>query len=176
MSFFETYGYPQIDYNTPEYIQYYQQDGFKEVCKLVYTKQYGWNVHVIDEDYMWAEHKSWVYIIVDAHRVMKIGESQNPLGIKTRDGQPLRGTRCRIGRILSGSGTDHEIRESLESAARQGMVTIWAKKCDIVEQKVLIGGKTVKLPATYHKDLELALLDRFYEDQNVYPPLNKGRK
>ena len=182
MSFLETYG-PlvdiPIDYNTPEYIQYYAQDGFVEVCRLDYykrTKQ--WAVHVVNEDYMWADHKSWVYIITDGNRVAKIGESGNPLGIRTRNGQPLRGTKCRVGRILSGDTTDWDIRESLKhSAARApSWVSIWAKKCNIVLQTVTIGGHAKKLTATYHKSLELEYLDAYYQITDTYPPLNKGRK
>jgi hypothetical protein len=181
MSFLETYG-PlvdmSIDYMTPEYIQYYAQDGFREVCRLEYYRRSNfWDVHVVDEQYMWDDHKSWIYIITDGNRVMKIGESGNPLGIRSRNGVH-RSTQCRIGRILSGDGTDSDIRRSLaESAARApSWVSIWAKRCDIITKTVVVGGQGRRLPTTYHKALELAYLDAYGEATDHYPPLNKGRK
>lgn len=181
MSFLETYG-PlvdmTIDYQTPQYIQHYAQDGFREVCRLEYYRpsQY-WDVHVLDEDYMWADHKSWIYLITDGNRVMKIGESGNPLGIRSRNGI-LRGTKCRIGRILSGDGTDYDIRRELApSAARSpSWVSVWAKKCDIVNRTVQVGGQSVKMAATYHKALEMEYLDAYCQAMDHYPPLNKSRK
>jgi hypothetical protein len=181
MSFLETYGplvSMPIDYQTPQYIQHYAQDGFREVCRLEYHKRTKyWDVHVLDEQYMWEDHRSWVYIITDGNRVMKIGESGNPLGIRSRNGIH-RGTRCRIGRILSGDSTDRDIRLSLEKSAARApsWVSVWAKRCDIVSQSVAVGGQAVPLAAHYHKALELAYLDAYHNALETYPPLNKGRK
>lgn len=181
MSFLETYG-PlvdmPIDYMTPQYVQHYAQDGFREVCRLEYYKRSRlWDVHVVDEDYMWSDHKSWIYLITDGNRVMKIGESGNPLGIRSRNGVQ-RGTRCRIGRIISGDGTDWDIRESLKASAARApsWVSVWAKKCDITHRTVQVLGQSVTLATTYHKALEMALLDAYYQAMDTYPPLNKGRK
>ena len=56
---------------------------------------------------------------VDGETIVKIGETGNPLGIRTsRTDQPLKGTKCRFGRLISHRNdvTDQSIRDTLEES------------------------------------------------------------
>jgi hypothetical protein len=129
---------------------------------------------------MFCDHKSWVYFIVEDEGIVKIGETGNPLGIKNSRGQyryfedqPISGTKSRLGRLArfgNDNDTDGRIRRDLKESVDQGKVSIWARKCEIKDHEVMIGGKMVNTKITFHKELELQYIDI------IFPYLNQGRK
>ena len=157
-------------------INHYIQDGFIKVCEV--EENYGqWLYKNINTGVMYADHRSWIYFIVLNDEIVKIGETGQPLGIKMSDGQPKKGTECRLGRIRNGQETDLFIRKSLsENIANGNTVSIWALKCPIYKSKNKVGGKEIDVDTTVHKKLEYHYLDYFENNTGHKPVLNKGRK
>lgn len=172
----------------------YLSDGFQKVCDVYHEyadDKFTWQLHNIDEQLLWSEHNSWVYFIVSGNTIMKVGETSQPLGIKSTKSlllghpqqnadyeyksvhwyQPVGRTTNRFGRLCNwGEDTDWYIRTSLHDDVMQGKVSLWAKKCEKIKYVTTAFGKELVLYATVHKDLELIYIDA------VNPPLNKGRK
>lgn len=174
--------------NTCLNISHYIQDGFKKVCDVAngsilaelneryLGKFYYTNT---DESLLFSKHNSWVYMIVDDTEVVKIGETGQPLGIRGNfnNGQPVWSTACRLGRLASwDDNTDGRIRKELDESTKKIKVSIWAKPCQKTVTGVTVGGVTKDINLCFHKDLELAYLDYFYENVGRYPKLNVGRK
>ena len=160
-------------------INSYKRDGFELVCKVLPVWTGEWHYTEVCEELMFSDHRSWVYFIVVNDEIVKVGETGNPLGIRNSRGdftQPKKGSESRFGRYRAGDQTDAVIRESLEDWARLGRVTLWARKCDMVEVDIMIAGKPSKTLVTYHKDLEMRYLDEIYDKTHGYPMLNKARK
>jgi hypothetical protein len=174
---------PILNYNPVLHIDNFKADGFEKICnvKLYYDDK--WIYTDIDYGLMYSEHNSWVYSIVVDDFIGKIGETAQPLGIRSdriRDGwvQPVTGTKCRLGRVanMKSSGkrddTDQVIRETLNPLLKDKVkVSIWAKKCEIVTVTEMIQGKPVNLNLTKHKDLELFYLN-YFADNYCSPLLN----
>jgi hypothetical protein len=167
------------------YINHYVADGFKKVCDVEGDTQERWSYFNIDTSMMYSDHRSWVYFIVDDSslgKIVKIGETGNPLGIESswiyegEETQPVCGTQSRLGRLRRGGGTDGVIRSSLYAEARNCKVSIWAKACEITKKQYMIGGKLVDVCITSHKDQELLYLDYYKNSTGTYPWLNVGRK
>ena len=157
-------------------ISTYVTDGFRQVCRPQRCWDGSWIYEDINEQIMFDDHRSWVYFIVVNDEIVKIGETGNPLGIRTKTtDQPKCGSRSRFGRYRHGSDTDEVIRESLAKDVQAGRVTLWARKCDIVEVDITIAGRLGKTSITYHKDLEMRYLDEIYAKTGGYPRLNKAR-
>ena len=72
--------------------------------------------------------------------------------------------------------SDQYIRESLEEEARQGIVSIWAKRYPIIKKKTKIAGRVVTTSYTAHDDMEKQILDYIHTQTGSYPSLNKCRK
>jgi hypothetical protein len=164
-------------YNTSaKHIAHYIPDGFVKVCDVEeYYSQ--WKYKNIDRAVMYDNHRSWIYFIVSNTEIVKIGETGNPLGIAMSDGQPKKGTECRLGRIRSGDGTDSDIRWSLNEDIKKGVnISIWAFKCPTFVTEHKIAGNIKKISTTIHKSLELHYLDYFKDQVGQIPSLNKGRK
>ena len=159
-------------------IRNYVADGFVKVCDVVLDYRGNWLYKNINEDYMFDKHKSWGYFIVVGYRIVKHGNSGNPLGIRSSSGigQPMSGSKSRFGRYKEGDGTDQYIRESLEEEARQGIVSIWAKRYPIIKKKTKIAGRVVTTSYTAHDDMEKQILDYIHTQTGSYPSLNKCRK
>lgn len=163
-------------------INNYVQDGFVRVCEVDPRSPYQWAYKNIDRDVMYSAHNSWVYFIVLDEIIQKVGETEQPLGIKASWGyhdepQPVTGTTSRLGRLRKGDGTDHAIRRALAPAIQQGLiVSVWARACSRNVITESVGGKSMSLTSAIHKDLEKAYLDYFYRECRMYPPLNKMRK
>ena len=138
------------DRKSKYHIGNFAADGFVKVCDvetetaLVYNKdlniheqQPQWYYKNIKTDTMFLDHRSWIYFIVVNDYVVKIGETGNPLGIaentpyKNGEVQPKSGTTSRFGRIRKGDMTDANIRSKLETVVKLGLVSLWAKQCDI---------------------------------------------
>ena len=153
-------------------------DGFEKVCDV--RGRGHWHYHNINEDLLFSDHRSWVYLIVLNKMIVKIGESGNPLGIKAWAGNQvttLKGSKSRLGRLCNGDGTDNEIRRKLNVYIEEGhSVTIWAKRCPIEFAYLTIAGKAVSVKYTIHKDLEQAILEYFKKETGQLPLLNKARK
>jgi len=164
--------------NIVKNINHYIDDGFVKVCTVApgYNSNY-WHYKNINKDYLYCNHRSWIYFIVNDETVVKVGESGNPLGIKmaTRD-QPVGNSTNRFGRLAQAtSSTDANIKHYLYNSVQEGHVSLWAKKCEINKFETKIGGKNRQTLLTFHKELELQYLD--YMKDNFYKPsLNAGRK
>lgn len=175
-----------LNYNK---LETYINDGFQKICdvNLKYTEsaQFSdvsceWYYSNINEALMYLDHKSWVYFIVDGDIIVKVGETGNPLGIRNSRGQylyfedqPISGTKSRFGRLArfgNNSDTDGRIRHDLKESVINGSVSLWARKCEIKDFEVRIGGELVNTKVTFHKELELQYIDR------IHPILNQGRK
>jgi hypothetical protein len=121
-------------------------------------------------------------MIVDGQEIVKVGETGNPLGIRTsRSDQPLKGTKCRFGRLISfatndSGDTDERIRNELFESAKEGNVSLWAKRCETVPFEEIIAGKKRTVVHSSHKDLEMAYLDHIYQETGSYPRCNMSRK
>lgn len=178
----------------------YKADGFVKVCDVSHSaaqsakmfaelfdfvKDYEytsdeWRYTNINQDIMFSEHTSWVYFIVVAGVIYKIGETGNPLGIKvktgSRIGQPKKSTECRFGRLsFMKDPTDGAIRAALFNAVKAGTVTLWAKKCEAVKSKIIFDGEDHIIHAQVHKQLEKKYLDLIVAATYMLPDGNKGR-
>jgi len=164
----------------------YIDDGF---VKIADVKQYGstpryteWSLVNQNEDFLYMDHRSWVYMIVDGQEIVKVGETGNPLGIRsTRSSQPLKGTKCRFGRLISHtstgkSDTDERIRRKLFESANEGNISLWARRCETVQFDEVIAGNKRTVVHSSHKDLEVAYLDHIYKETGSYPRCNMFRK
>lgn len=161
-------------------IDTYIADGFVKVCDVILdpNDEQFWKYINIDEDVMYSEHRSWIYFIVDGKEIAKAGETGNPLGIRGKDPtQPITGTMGRLGRYRKMlDRTDMPIRESLQEQVRAGTISIWARKCSMIEIPALIAGQVGVTILSNHKDLEMRYLDIIKERTGSYPRLNKLRK
>jgi hypothetical protein len=169
-------------------LETYVNDGFQKICdvSLKYLESAQcpdvsdeWYYSNINEALMYLDHKSWVYFIVDGDTIVKVGETGNPLGIRNSrvnryfEDQPISGTRSRFGRLARFGGdndTDGRIRRDLKECVNKGSVSLWARKCEIKDYEVMIGGELLNTKITFHKELELQYIDR------IHPILNQGRK
>ena len=164
-------------------LETYVNDGLQKICdvQMKYADGYDsceWYYSNINEALMYLDHKSWVYFIVDGDTIEKVGETGNPLGIrKTRDNyryfedQPISGTRSRFGRLARfDDATDGRIRRELKESVNKGTVSLWARKCEIKDFEVMVGGELITTKITFHKELELQYIDK------IYPRLNQCRK
>ena len=166
------------------HISHYVNDGFQKVCDVtINCLDGGWAYTNINHDYMYNDHRSWVYFIVLDGIIQKAGETGNPLGIAeswiygNQEVQPISGTKSRLGRYRKGDGTDSYIREALRKDIVAGRkVTVWAKLCPIERIKATVGKETVIINHTYHKDLEQAYFQHFLDNSNRLPRLNKAKK
>jgi hypothetical protein len=175
----------------------YISDGFKKVCDVYHEysdDNYGWQLYNIDDALLWSTHNSWIYFIVSGIDIMKVGETSQPLGIKSTNcllvgevsigtdylyssvqwPQPIPKSTNRFGRLCTHNygkdDTDWFIRTSLHNDVMQEKVSLWAKKCPLVQVPVNIGWTKATVNAAIQKDLELLYIDA------INPPLNKGRK
>lgn len=174
----------------------YVSDGFQRICD-VYNEyaddRFTWQLWNINEDLLWNDHNSWVYFIVSGDVIMKVGETSQPLGIKSTICltlgapsldtdyeyksvhwyQPVAKSTNRFGRLCNfyePTDTDWYIRNNLHNDVINGQVSLWARKCEKVEHTYQIAGKSVTVYGTVHKDLEVLYIDA------IAPELNKGRK
>lgn len=169
-----------LDINT------YLSDGFQKLCDVengdnrVGTVYHGKFYYTnIDRRLMFSNHRSWVYMIVDNDEIQKVGETGNPLGIAKSNGcsQPKWGTECRMGRLASMKcTTDGRIREELYNSCNNGTVSIYVKKCDQANHTLNVAGQAKTMLHSYHKDLEMAILDHIKEQTGRLPRLNQCRK
>lgn len=165
------------------HIDSYLEDGFKKVCDVRSDCWEQWYYENIDESLMFSPHRSWVYFIVVDNTIVKVGETGNPLGIPSSvlhyasdEVQPLTGSKSRFGRYRRGDTTDYEVRALLAEEAAEKQVSMWARKCEIIEHEVLVGGRKVKTYTSFHKDLELQYLDHIVSSTGCLPAANKSRK
>jgi len=164
-------------------IKNYIDDGFEKVCDVLALKNKEWVYSKINKDLMFSEHRSWVYFLVIDSSIVKCGETGNPLGIPSRtrylnEMQPVTGTMSRFGRLRKQPGdTDEYLRESVVPYVLNGhTVSLWAKKCPIINKQVLIAGETKNVPTTMHKDLEKMYLEHFKTQAYCLPLFNKATK
>ena len=154
---------------------------FKRVCRV--NEYLGeWLYDKIDSSLMYADHTSWVYFITVNGIIYKIGASGVPLGIRMSDGQPKKGTKCRLGRYRATKGTytydtDEYCRIELASILRdkKNLVEFWAFKCPVVKQTLSMGGYDITVESSIHWDLEKALLNQYEQFTGELPKLNKGK-
>lgn len=164
----------------PANIKHYKKDGFVHVCDVRENEH--WYYVNIDESVMYSSHRSWIYFIVVGDTIYKIGETGNPLGIKSshkgvHGAQPKKGSESRLGRYRNGDRTDANIRRELwETIRDNGNVSIWAKACPIQHTEELVGGRKVQIINTIHKDLEMVYLDYYVKNVGTLPPGNRMRK
>ena len=167
----------------------YKIDGFQKVCDVkLQNNAAHWKYENINTSVMFADHRSWVYFIVENDEIIKVGESGNPLGIRKKNDypwvcddykhepQPLTGSKCRFGRYINGDGTDASIRYELRESIQKNNISLWALKCDYVEVPfTMCGSPAGTLISTVHKDLEKRYLDFIEDTVGAKPRLNKGR-
>jgi hypothetical protein len=146
-----------------------------------------WCYSNINENIMYGNNGSYIYCITSKNEeIVKIGESEQPLGIIPKSQyrlyeennryyiQPITGTKSRLGRYANQTGsndTDNWIRTSLKNEVVAGYVAIWA--AELPTSNITVGKFTAA--ATCHKTFEKLLLDEYYETFNSYPRCNKGR-
>jgi hypothetical protein len=171
-----------------KYIWDYESEGFEKVCNVKTAADRSWKYHNINRELMFSPHNSWVYFIVDNFEIVKIGETGNPLGIwpKNKNSafyelleevQPITGTTGRLGRLRGmKDNTDGWIRNCLYESAKRGHISIWAKKCEIIEKITKIGGIEKTIFITSHKHQEVLYLDHVKNTTGDYPRLNEMRK
>jgi hypothetical protein len=158
-------------------IDTYVADGFVKVCDVEADINGSWYYSNMNESVMFSSHRSWVYMIVVGKEVVKVGETGNPLGLRQKtSGQPKHGSEGRLGRYRSGDATDAFIRQALESEVCQNLVSIWARRCDMVKVSISIGGQEDETSTCFHKDLEMRYLDFIFSATKQLPRLNKARK
>ena len=166
-------------------INTYKKDGFVKVADVEHYAlgdPYNiWKLTNQNEDVLYDDHGSWVYMIVDGETVVKVGETGNPLGIRTsRTDQPLKGTKCRFGRLISHRNdvTDQSIRDTLVESVNAKQVSLWALKCDYVKvnSTYSVAGNPITLNSTVHKDLELQYISYIKEQTGDRPLCNKADK
>lgn len=166
---------------------------FEKVCRITNTTHSGftarrweieWIYKDINPDLMYSSHRSWVYAITVNNRIVKFGETGNPLGIRKKghynDGQPKSGSTNRLGRYNKyddyNGDSDQSIREYLYDDIQRGnYVEFYAYKCPVNYTELLIGEEVVKIKSTIHKDLEKKLIDYHVEVTGHRPELNSGR-
>ena len=171
-------------------INSYVPDGFQKVADVRVMPNTGkWEYQNARANGMllYESHNSWVYAIVLGEEIVKIGETGLQLGIfSNQTGQPLIGTTNRMGRLRGfgktfeagwQSDTDVRIRKYLfeEGIKDIGAVSIWAKRCEIVNISTTLYGESHETFTTYHKQLEKAYLTRIHEETGVLPRLNPNK-
>lgn len=160
-------------------IKNYLADGFVKVCDVArepFSNNH-WCYKDINESAMFSDHKSWVYFIVVDSEIVKVGETGNPLGVRLKfSNQPLKGTCGRFGRYRAGDATDRFIRDELRGEVREGRVTLWARRCEMVTVKTSVCGREDVTFTSFHKDLEMRYLDYIFSETGSFPKLNKTRK
>jgi hypothetical protein len=160
-------------------INHYINDGFVKVCKVqqeCQTRNF-WSYYDQNTSILYSPHKSWVYAICVDDQIYKIGESGNPLGIRSSTGfQPVTGTKSRLGRYMRNDGTDEYIRNNLMTEVKQDRVSFWARKCDNYIVETVIAGSIEETLTSTHKELEMKYLDYIKQTVGRYPILNKARK
>lgn len=165
---------------TPEYIWHYENMNFVRVCTVNQTKNNNWYYSDINKDVMFSDHTSWVYFITINGYIVKIGETGNPLGIKTSERipywetQPITGSKSRLGRYRKGDASDERIRRDLQEdiKSEKNKIEFYAIKCEELNIELPILG-TVN--SQIHKALERKLLDYYKDYTGTYPRLNTGR-
>lgn len=164
-----------LDINT------YKVDGFFKICDVALCQDGSWRYKNINQELMYKDHCSWVYFIVVDGVIVKVGESGNPLGIRSTTSQgnwpiqPITGTKSRFGRYRTGDGTDAYIREALENEAIAGKVSLWAKECPLVESAVTLQGEKYFTKVSMHKHLEIDIMKHMISN-GCWPRLNKSLK
>lgn len=166
-------------------ISSYIASGFVKVCEVTHGEKNKWYYINVNEDYMFAEHRSWVYLIVDNNEIVKVGETGQPLGIMskwlypTNEEQPIPGSKSRFGRLANHYelyDTDHTIRDELAVSVSKKVVSLWAKKCEVMKSApIIINGQEITATLASHKHLEKQILDYILSESGKYPLLNKGR-
>lgn len=157
----------------------YIGDGFEKVCDVALDDEGHWYYTNINESIMFDGHTSWLYVIVDDEEIKKLGETGQPLGIRSprEPDQPKTGTKSRLGRYRKHKGerdTDGTIRQALVESVTAGTVSIWAKKCQVIMLPIVIGGVVSEVAYAPHRDLEKRYLARIVENGGRLPILNKG--
>ena len=156
---------------------------WKKVCRVnsTYFGNY-WYYSNIDRDIMFSDHRSWVYAITVNDEIVKIGETEKPLGIEGKytyddfeEIQPQVGTKSRLGRYRKNGETDLIIRESLRCDIKEKIIEIYAYKCPENEIEISITDKKISVKSQIHKQLEKTILDIIAEKDGCYPWLNTGR-
>lgn len=166
------------------YIHQLKDMDWKRVCK-VRAEHFGnkWYYENINREIMFSEHKSWVYAITVDGRIVKIGETGQPLGIEAKrdsspkgwEKQPKFGSQSRLGRYRSGDTTDRTIRDSLRPEVKSNRVEIYAYKCRQITEEVSINGNIKVINSDIHKILEKTLLDEIEKVDGERPFLNPRR-
>jgi hypothetical protein len=158
-------------------------DGVVKVCDVRSDEDRTWYYVNQDPNLLYLNHRSWVYFVVSDNVIVKIGESGNPLGIANKvsskypEIQPCSNTTSRLGRIRRHpGGTDQRIRDLLHEDVQNNKVSIWAKRCEILEIETKIDNVIVKTKLTSHKDQEMLYLDYVKNIDGNYPLLNQMRK
>jgi hypothetical protein len=165
------------------YLKHFSELDWRRVCR-VKSKEHEWYYEDINNEVMFSEHRSWVYIITVNGKIFKIGETGNPLGIRGnysndsfKECQPKLGTKCRLGRYRRSGDSDENIRQQLKNETRDPdtLVEFWAHKCKEESHKMVIAGMPLTIKYQIHKSLEKELINTYINLNDDYPPGNCGR-
>jgi hypothetical protein len=160
-------------------LTHFVEFGFEQVARVEIWVGNLWLYKDYDPELLYSTHSSWLYIIVVDGQVYKLGETGNPLGIKSKTHQqPKTGTSSRLGRLANHSShgdTDYRLREELHSAVIAGQVEIWAYKCPIKQQSMRLANLDFDIQQTVHKDLEAKILTQLNQLGQL-PPGNRCTK
>jgi hypothetical protein len=184
------------EYDSQHHRSNLKDDCFEYVTEISkdYTKGkekiFSWQFRDINESIMYSTHKSWVYVICIDDIIVKLGETELPLGIRsqnfyvkfcpnlkemTHHRQPAKDGN-RLGRLATyaskarDNDTDITIRRAIDKFLQEHRIQIFARKCPIIDTKIEIIESIRTIPAKIHKILEMEYLKMFD------PILNKIRK
>lgn len=146
-----------------------------------------WYYYNINHQLMFSDHRSWIYFITVDSEIVKIGETEQPLGIlpKARgclgpdnSMQPISGSTNRLGRYATMKtasnspriDTDEFVREELDNDVKSNKVAFWAFQSQILIRQAGI----FLVESAAHKRLEKLLITKFIEVTGTIPRCNKG--
>jgi len=174
----------EIDKASYAFVTRYIADGFRKVCdvdNLVSTSN-NWSYKDIDASIMFMDHNSWVYFATKNLEIMKIGETEQPLGIETHEGSGVlvKTTESRLGRYRK-HDKDHSgddgVRQGLNEAIKNDdIISFWARPCQVINRTEKLGEADVIVPYTSHKFMERYYQNLYIEKVGRLPLLNKIKK
>lgn len=184
------------EYDSRHHITNLKDDGFEYVAEI--SKDYAkgkektfcWQYRDINESIMYSTHTSWIYVICIDQIIVKLGETELPLGTRSENfylkfcpnrkemiyhRQPKKDGN-RLGRLAIYSSkerendTDIRIRRAIDEFLPKHSIQIFARKCHIVNMTVEFMESIRTLSTKMNKDLEVKYLHIFD------PILNKIKK
>jgi len=167
-------------------IESYKKDGFIKLADVRKQPDGKWELEN-QHEYLWSDHRSWVYCIVVGEEIVKIGETGLPLGIRKKRErkrewpQPIIGTHNRFGRLRGFGETFHPEWKDTDVRIRRALfeeeqpISLWVRKCEVVDLPITVHRRTKKISHAFHKELEKIYLEMIQSENGRLPRLNIGK-